>query len=650
MLKRLPPLVVVALLLVGARAVEAQPSAPQLTPTARALSAYLPAAAELPTGFRQVVPLQETRNEDVVAAPGGIELAPLVRETQRFTEANLIAAQVGRMPAPVLQIAIIAFPDAEAAWRYARDYAFPLFYPRAETLPAPDVGERSLLYQFAFRASTSFDQQFLMFQRDRLAVQVILDAAPGDPVFATLDDVARAVDARIRAAPPPPPTEADRSLVEAPTPTVLVRGAARIMLDSFIEELEPGVVFLDAWRGATQALLRAGVAGVPSAPDYPDGFQDAVTVHMQTFPMLERLAEGRITPAQLVQAALREMTAARGDCHTSYLTPEQSQQSRAQAAGGEQVRIGFSTSKETLDAPLRVVSVATGSPAAAAGMRRGQEILEINGRSVRGLGAADAGNLIDRREGAPNTLLLRNPSGRMETVVVAPARFTEPPIESTILPDNIGLIRLTRFESNTRQVDAVRQALEEFEAAGVRGWLFDLRDNPGGSGVSLIPLISLFSERGRLFGNIRRGDVAGWTEATGNALPFQRPLVFLVGPGSASAGEIMPGVLQARGRAVLVGETTAGCIGSFRSGVGLLDGSELRVTVNEVVLGPDAVRAHRVGVQPNVFARETTPLEEEEGRDPQLDAAVQVLLELTDGAPAPAPQPASPTSAVFMSA
>ena len=653
MFGRLLPLLAIVFLLVGVRTAEAQPSAPVLTGTARALSAYLPAAGELPAGFRQAGAIGETSNEAVVGAAGGVELATLVRETRRLTEVNLLAVGLGGPPSPTLRVAVIAFPDADAAWRYARDYTVPQFYPRAETLPPPEVGQRAVLYRIAFRTGIPFDEHALMFQRDRLAVQVVLDAAPDDGSLEDALAVARTVDASIRASPPSPATEGDLALAEAPTPTVLVRGAARIMLTGFVDALEPGAVFREAWRGAAQTLLRAGVPGVPSPPAYPPDLEGAVAVHMETFPALERLAEGKVPPAQLAQAAIREMTAARDDCHTAYLTPEQSLQSRTLQAGGEQVRIGFGSVKEGPNAPLRVTSVSPGSPAAAVGMRRGQEIVEINGRPVMDLGAADALNLLDRREGARNTLTLRNPSGRIETIVVSPARFTEPPLEAAILPGDIGLIRLYRFESNVRQVEAVRQALREFEAAGVRGWVFDLRSNPGGNvGVSMVPLINMFSERGRLYATIRRGQVGGWTEASGSPLPFQRPLVFLVGPGSASAGEIMPGVLQARGRAVLVGEPTAGCVGSFRSGVGLLDGSELRVTFNEYVLGPNAVRAHRVGVQPNVIVRATTPLEEEDGRDPQLDAAIEVLLELTDGASMPAPPPAPPTgrSAAFVSA
>ncbi|MCL6650549.1 MAG: hypothetical protein K6U89_19805, partial [Chloroflexi bacterium] len=84
----------------------------------------------------------------------------------------------------------------------------------------------------------------------------------------------------------------------------------------------------------------------------------------------------------------------------------------------------------------------------------------------------------------------------------------------------------------------------------------------------------------------------------------------------------------ARGRAVVVGEKTAGCIGSTIPG-GLLDGSALYVTLFEYVLGPDDLRLHRIGVTPNIPVEPPTEVEEELGIDPQLDAALDVIRQLT---------------------
>jgi carboxyl-terminal processing protease len=283
------------------------------------------------------------------------------------------------------------------------------------------------------------------------------------------------------------------------------------------------------------------------------------------------------------------------------------------------------------EAPLRIIYVFPGSPAKQAGLRRGQTVIAINGTSVAGRTVDGARALIDRREGAPNTIQVRNPSGRVEEITLAPALYRVPALESEVLPGNIGLIRFYEFRSSASQTRLLREALEDFEAQGVGAWIIDLRENSGGFAHTMTAMISLFVPDGRLFGTITRGEPPAYTDATGAVLPFQRPLAFLVGPGSASAAEIMAGTLQAHGRALVVGGRTAGCVGSSRAGNGLLDGSALNVTRGEIVVGPDDRHYNRVGLTPDVSASPPTIEDEEAGYDPQLAAAMTALVQQPSG-------------------
>lgn len=640
MAQRLIPVLAIILLLTGLRSAGAQPVQPPLSATAQAVTQYLLTDAELPSDFRRSSPFIEVSNERVVGAPGGADLAPVVIEARRLTEVGYTAR--GATPLPQLSTWVGVFADADGAWQYASNYAFPYYLPPAtKTLPGPDVGEHSVVYRYTTgTGATATDNIFLFFQRDRLEIETIIRGTVGTVSVDDLLPVARAIDAKIVASPPEPPTEADLALFERPTPTVLVRGAVQLFREYFVDELDPAQLYREGWEGATRALQRAGVANLPPVPDYPSDAGEATALHMRTFPLLEMLAGDRLTQPQLAYAAINGMVAARNDCHTGHLTPQQFQQRKAAATGQEQVVIGFGSAKEGPDAPWRIVSVAPNSPAQRAGLRRGQEILEVNGRPVVGLTIAQAGELIRRGEGELNTFVIRNPSGTVVTIMVAPGRVAEPPLETRVLPGDIGYLRIYRFQAGPRQVELMRQAIEEFEGQSVRGWVLDLRGNPGGSGGTLLDLMSLFVQSGPLFGDITRGQPLQMATATGNALPVQRPLVILTNRGSASAADIMPGALQARGRAVIVGERTAGCMGRVAPGTGLLDHSVLGVTNSESVVGPDAVRLHRIGVSPNVEVLSPTPEEEERGVDRQLEAAMSVLGELI-GAPAqPVPGPA----------
>jgi C-terminal peptidase prc len=635
---RLLPIFVVVVLLLGAREATAQPAS-GLSDTARALTRYLPSAAELPPGFQPATPASETSNEGLVGQPLNADLASAVVESRRLTGVTQL---IGGRPTQRLQVDVSVFPDAGGAWRYARDYAFSYVYGAIDTiLPGPDVGEQSVLYQYtAGSGQQAFSGNHLIFQRDRLAIEVVLETAGGSGSVDNALALARAIDARILRTPPAPPTESDLARFEEPAPAVLVRGAVRLLLDDFVEELDPADLFTEGWQGAARALTNAGVTSVPPSPAYPPDEDEAVALHMRSFPELERLAQGRLTPQELARAAINEIVAQRDDCHTVLRTPQEWQRDKAAATGGTQILIGFSSEKDGRDAPWRIIGITPNSPARAAGLRRGQTILALNGREVAGLTFGEARALIDTREGAPNVFRVQNPSGSVQEITVAPGPVVEPPLETEILRGNIGLIRFYGFdggEAGTRQVQLMREALEQFESQGVVGWLIDLRANSGGNAATMNGMLSLFIDRGRLYGYMSRGESPDFFSAPGQALPFQRPLVMLVGPVSASASEILSGSLQARGRAVVVGETTSGCIGSFLVGTGLLDGSVLRVTNSEVVIGPDAQRLHRIGVTPNVEAAPPSPADDEAGRDPQVQAAADVLRQLTGTTPMPVP-------------
>jgi carboxyl-terminal processing protease len=628
--RRLAVLVILTVLLIGARDAIAQPVS--LSVTAQQLAAYLPAWDAMPSRFRSEIHLIETANEDLVAAPGYADLAVVVLASRRITGVGFTVRE--REGASSLTVSVSAFAGPEGARIYLRDFVFPYTLGQIEAIDlGSQIGEEARLYRYSRGSGAgATDVQHLVFRRDRLYVEAILRAPSGMAPDGMVAGIARVVDAQVRARPPSAPTMGDLTLIEEPTPTVVVRGAVRLLLRYFVEELDPATLFTEAWQAAARALRRAGVANVPPSPAYPSNEAAAVALHRQSFPTLERLAQGRIGAREFAQAINAELMAMRNDCHTVFRTAEQWQRDKSDATGGAQVQAGFTGEKRTSGSPWRIVRITPNSPAKHAGMRRGQVILAVNGRTVAGLTLNEARALIDVREGATNVFRVQNPSGRIEELTILLDRFVVPPLESEILAGNVGLVRLYRIEggqSGARQVELVRRALEDFEAQGVTGWLLDLRDNPGGNAGTMSAMLDLFVRGGRTWGQLRRGEQPEFNLAGGSALPFQRPLVILVGPGSASAGEILPGVLQARGRAVIVGQRTAGCIGSFLIGTGLLDGSVLRVTNTEIVIGPDGARLHGVGVTPNVAAPPPSPDDDEAGRDPQIESALDVLAALT---------------------
>jgi C-terminal processing protease CtpA/Prc len=180
----------------------------------------------------------------------------------------------------------------------------------------------------------------------------------------------------------------------------------------------------------------------------------------------------------------------------------------------------------------------------------------------------------------------------------------------------------------------VRAALATFEQSGLLGWIMDLRWNGGGVSIEVSRLLL---DNGRIFSRLRRNEARcsdGSTismrediDANGTALPFQRPLVILIGAGTVSGAESFTGPLQARGRATLVGERTAGLCGEAHN-VTLAPDWELWITAFETVFDPTFGRVNRIGVTPDVVV---TPTSEDEaaGRDPQRETALAILRRQT---------------------
>ncbi len=201
---------------------------------------------------------------------------------------------------------------------------------------------------------------------------------------------------------------------------------------------------------------------------------------------------------------------------------------------------------------------------------------------------------------------------------------------TAVLPGPIGYLRIDGFRYTDEETARLRAALTAFEAAGAVGWIIDVRWC--GGGVSL-GLSRLLVDRGRIFSRQRHNAVHlpdGTSypmredhDADGSALPFQRPLVILIGPGSISGAESFAGPLQALGRATLVGERTAGLCG-FASRVELAPGWAMIVAARETVFGPQERRFNRLGVPPDVVVT-PSPDDEAAGRDPQLAAALDIL-------------------------
>ncbi|MEA2008560.1 MAG: S41 family peptidase [Chloroflexota bacterium] len=325
----------------------------------------------------------------------------------------------------------------------------------------------------------------------------------------------------------------------------------------------------------------------------------------------------------MMRGAISGMLDSLGDQHTSYMDPEQFIQANIPMEGEYE---GIGAWVDTNAEYLTIVSPMPNSPAEKAGLKPGDEIVAIDGDDVSGID----GNLVIKRVLGPagtDVVLTIRRKGEVELfdVTVTRAKITIPSVEYRVLEDheNIGYIQITSFAQDTRA--ELRKGIKEVLSEDVDGIIIDLRYNGGGYLQSAIEVASEFISKGViLYEDYGNGEVNTF-EAMNGGKATDIPLVFLVNEGSASASEIVAGAIQDHERAPLVGMTTFGK-GSVQNWIPLSnEQGAVRVTIARW-LTPDERQIHEIGLEPD-YVVEFTEEDYDAGIDPQLEKAIEVLLE-----------------------
>jgi carboxyl-terminal processing protease len=274
---------------------------------------------------------------------------------------------------------------------------------------------------------------------------------------------------------------------------------------------------------------------------------------------------------------------------------------------------------------LRVEAVYDGSPAARAGIRAGDLIVAVGGRSLAGVKQNEAA---DRIKGPPGTdvRLTYRRGGRTVTKTLERSTVTVPVVASQLRSQDgckVGVVRLAQFSSGAHA--SVYAALRRLKARGADAFVLDLRDNGGGLVTEAQLVASAFLSDGSIVTTRGRSVPERTLRATGTPVVPKAPLVVLVDDGTASASEIVAGALQDRKRATVVGTKTFGK-GVFQEVVELSNGGALDITAGQYFtpsgrnLGGRGV-SRGAGITPDVKAKDDPAT----ARDEALDAADKAL-------------------------
>ena len=261
--------------------------------------------------------------------------------------------------------------------------------------------------------------------------------------------------------------------------------------------------------------------------------------------------------------AMEEMIYRLGDDHSAYFNPEEARQDEEDFSGSfDFVGIGIFTTSVPRRKHVSIIQVFPGSPAEQAGLRARDNLLEVDGLPIVDENGFRQDRLLGE-EGTSITLTVQTPGQAPRQVRLTRQRISgDLPVPYSVLSSpqgrRVGYIFLTTFNNETI-TRKVRHALQDMTASGpLDGLIIDNRMNEGGVSTVFEGVLSFF-EDGRLGSFVSR-DREESLEVDGRDIggSQQVPLVVLVGPDTASFGEIFSGILKDTGRAFLIGQTTDG--------------------------------------------------------------------------------------------
>jgi len=262
--------------------------------------------------------------------------------------------------------------------------------------------------------------------------------------------------------------------------------------------------------------------------------------------------------SKLVEFAINGMLAGL-DPHSSYMDPKSFRDMQVQTRG-EFGGLGIEVTME--DGLIKVIAPIDDTPAAKAGVMANDIITQLDDSAVQGLTLNQA---VDKMRGPVNT--------KIKLTIVR--KGSDKPIEVTIVRDiirvksvrshpegaDVGYIRVTQFNEQT--TDALKQAINDLNAKlgadRIRGYILDLRNNPGGLLDQAISVSETFLEKGEIVSTRgRKPEETQRFNARHGAMIKGKPLIVLINGGSASASEIVAGALQDQKRATLIGTRSFG--------------------------------------------------------------------------------------------
>jgi carboxyl-terminal processing protease len=368
------------------------------------------------------------------------------------------------------------------------------------------------------------------------------------------------------------------------------------------------LVFAGALLGATSVIaLMAGI-GQPGA---------AIAAGASTYQQLgifgdifERVRSQYVSEPdeqKLIENAINGMLNSL-DPHSSYLNAKDFSDMRVQTRG-EFGGLGIEVTME--DELVKVVSPIDDTPAAKAGILSGDKISKIDGENVRGLTLQEA---VEKMRGPVNTpivlTIIREGADKPLDFTIMRDVIQVKAVKSRIEGEDVGYLKVTSFTEQTQDnlAEAIKKIQEQMGEDKIKGYVLDLRLNPGGLLDQAVSVSDTFLDRGEIVSTRgRNDDETRRYSARAGDLTNGKPVIVLINGGSASASEIVAGALQDHKRATVLGTRSFGK-GSVQTIIPLGANGALRLTT-ALYYTPSGRSIQAKGIEPDIAVDQPLPAE-----------------------------------------
>jgi len=310
------------------------------------------------------------------------------------------------------------------------------------------------------------------------------------------------------------------------------------------------------------------------------------------------------------------------DPYSAYMTPESFEGMQTETSGkfgGLGIEVGMESGV------IKVISPIDNTPASKAGLKAGDYIVKIDGVQVQGKSLMDAVDLMRGLVGSSIEITVRRRGVKKALIFNITREIIQvQSVKSELIDNNIGYIRLTSFNENSSN-QIKKKVIKLNKNKNLKGYILDLRNNPGGLLSQAIKISDFFLENGEIVSTKSRkvSENRKWFAKKGD-ITDGKTLIVLINYGSASASEIVAGALKDHKRAIILGENSYGK-GSVQSIIPLKNRGAIRLTIAKYYL-PSGKSISEIGVTPDIeIVEELEDFKFNSETDNQLNFAIKLL-------------------------